>query len=56
MTDAQRNALTPAAGMVIYDTSSSEMQFYNGALWKNTGAGASSTWIDQNTGSVTLAP
>lgn len=34
MTTAQRNAIaTPASGLVIYNTDSNDLQFYNGTVW-----------------------
>lgn len=56
MSDTERNSLTPAGGMVIFDTTTSEMEFYNGSTWINTGGGSGGTWVDQTSGSVTLAP
>jgi len=32
-TTTQRNALTSAAGDVIYNTTDSKVQFYNGSSW-----------------------
>ncbi len=37
LTTAQRDALTPAAGMTIFNTTVSKMQVYNGTTWKNVG-------------------
>jgi len=34
-TTTQRNALTSAAGDVIYNTTDSKAQFYNGSSWSN---------------------
>ncbi len=33
MTTAQRDALTASAGMMIYNTTTNTMQFYNGSAW-----------------------
>jgi len=33
-TTAQRNALTPIAGDVIYNTSDSNINYYTGTQWK----------------------
>jgi hypothetical protein len=33
LTDAQRNALQPALGLMIYNISSDEIEYYNGAGW-----------------------
>jgi len=32
-TTTQRNALTSAAGDMIYNTTDSKVQFYNGSVW-----------------------
>jgi hypothetical protein len=32
-TTTQRNALTSAAGDIIYNTTDSKVQFYNGSAW-----------------------
>ena len=34
-TTTQRNALTSAAGDVIYNTTDSKVQFYNGSAWSD---------------------
>tara|TARA_B100000029_G_scaffold151718_1_gene146788 strand:- start:324 stop:515 length:192 start_codon:yes stop_codon:yes gene_type:complete len=34
-TTTQRNALTSAAGDVIYNTTTSTAQFYNGSAWSD---------------------
>tara|TARA_B100000214_G_scaffold365732_1_gene333840 strand:+ start:1100 stop:1291 length:192 start_codon:yes stop_codon:yes gene_type:complete len=34
-TTTQRNALTSAAGDIIYNTTLSKAQFYNGSTWKD---------------------
>ena len=34
-TTTQRNALTSAAGDVIYNTTDSKAQFYNGSSWSD---------------------
>jgi len=34
-TTTQRNALTSAAGDVIYNTTDSKLQFYNGSAWND---------------------
>ena len=34
-TTTQRNALTSAAGDVIYNTTDSKVQFYNGSTWSD---------------------
>lgn len=33
MTDAQRDALTAVTGMVIFNSDSGVLEFYNGATW-----------------------
>jgi hypothetical protein len=34
-TTTQRNALTSAAGDIIYNTTDSKAQFYNGSSWND---------------------
>lgn len=34
-TTTERNALTSAAGDVIYNTTDSKVQFYNGSAWSD---------------------
>ena len=34
-TTTERNALTPAAGWVLYNSTDSKLQVYNGATWDN---------------------
>ena len=34
-TTTERNALTSAAGDVIYNTTDSQVQFYNGSSWSD---------------------
>ena len=34
-TTTQRNALTSAAGDIIYNTTDSKVQFYNGSSWSD---------------------
>ena len=34
-TTTQRNALTSAAGDIIYNSTDSKAQFYNGSSWSN---------------------
>jgi uncharacterized protein (TIGR02145 family) len=35
MTEVQRNAITPAEGLIIYNTSTHQLNFYNGTKWVN---------------------
>ena len=35
---AQRNALPPETGQLIFNTDDFEVQFYNGTEWKNAGS------------------
>jgi len=37
LTTTQRDALTPASGMTIFNTTVTKMQVYNGTGWKNVG-------------------
>ncbi len=37
LTTAQRNALTAAAGMVIYNSTTTQLEIYNGAAWVAVG-------------------
>jgi hypothetical protein len=34
LTTAQRNALTAAAGMVIFNTTTTKLETYDGATWQ----------------------
>jgi len=45
LSDAQRAALTPANGMLLYDTTLSQMMFYNGS-WQPVAAGGGTTWFN----------
>jgi len=40
LTTAQRNALTPLSGMLIFNSTESEAQFYDGTNWQASGGGA----------------
>ena len=41
MTTTQRDAIgSPAAGLEIYNTTTNELQFFNGSIWQNTGVTA----------------
>jgi hypothetical protein len=42
LTDPQRAALTASAGMLIYNTTLSQPQYYNGSSWSILGSGGSS--------------
>ena len=33
-TDAERDALTPASGMIIYNTTTNKLNYYNGSAWR----------------------
>lgn len=61
MTSAQRTAIAaPAAGLMVYETSSNSFWFYNGTAWGQIGSGAASgSWTvngthiySNNTGNV----
>jgi len=45
LTDTQRAALTPGNGMLIYDTTLSQLMFYNGAWSTVTLAGGQGQWV-----------
>jgi len=48
LTTAQRNALTPANGMLIYNTTTSKVQQYIGGAWADvaSGSGTLSNWTE----------
>ncbi len=61
MTTAQKNAIvTPAAGLVVYETTTASLQVYNGSGWVQLGSGgATGPWLvngthiyNSNTGNV----
>jgi hypothetical protein len=60
MTSAQRLAITtPAAGLMVYETSTASFWFYNGTVWNQIGVGGVSPWTvsgsniyNSNTGNV----
>lgn len=60
MTSAQRLAITtPAAGLLVYETTTSSFWFYNGSVWNQIGTGGVSPWTvsgtniyNSNTGNV----
>ena len=43
MTTAQRDALTPIAGMIIYNTTTGTIQQYVSGAWENFGGGGGVT-------------
>lgn len=44
MTEAERDAIaTPATGLVVFNTTSNEVNFYNGTTWQSTASGAAFT-------------
>lgn len=49
LTTTQRNALTALSGMEIYNTTTSQVEFYNGSAWTSSGSGA----ITSLTGAIT---
>jgi len=62
MTTGQKNAIaTPASGLIVYDTTLSDVQFYNGSTWTSSGgvtviAGtANQITASASSGSVTLS-
>lgn len=44
LTTAERDALTPAEGMVIYNETDTVVQVYQGAAWVDYGGGGGGTW------------
>ena len=58
MTTTQRNAIvSPATGLIVYNTSLSEPEFWDGATWQamTGGAGAVSS-VSNSDGSLTISP
>ena len=64
MTTVQRNAITsPAEGLLIYNTSTQKINFYNGTLWEeNTSledgtvvSASGQTWLSKNLGANNIA-
>ncbi len=51
LTTAQRDALTPANGMVIYNTTTATGQVYQGGAWVSVGAAVDVTALTTTTGS-----
>lgn len=60
MTSAQRLVIaSPAAGLLVYETTTSSFWFYNGSVWNQIGTGGASPWTvsgttiyNSNTGNV----
>ena len=48
MTEAQRNLITPAEGLIIYNTSSKKPNYYDGSGWKNFDGTAANLAIGDN--------
>ena len=48
LTTAQKNALTPAAGMIVWDTTLSQLQLYDGSSWRQV-------IVDPQNSNLTLA-
>jgi len=44
MTETQRDALTPAAGEIIYNTTANQINFYDGSAWTLVGGGGLDRW------------
>ena len=55
MTTTQKNLITPATGLVVYDTTLNVLQFYNGSAWTNTGGGNTIYSADDTIGSGRVA-
>ena len=50
MTSAQRIAIaSPAAGLVVYETTTNSMWVYNGSVWVQQAAGGTSPWTTSGT-------
>ena len=49
LTTAQRDALTPANGMVIYNSTTSTVQVYQGGTWTSVGGGGGASDVDDLT-------
>ena len=57
LTDVQRNALTAAAGMLIYDTTTPALEYWNGSAWivlQNSTIGAALTRTNDTNVTLTL--
>jgi len=58
--DPASNISNPTTGLIAYDTTDNELQFYNGSAWTSAGGGGSSPWtvsgndIYYNTGAVSV--
>jgi len=53
MTTVQKNAITPATGLTLYDTDTNEFNYYNGSAW--VGLGSDSDGIYSGSGSLSGA-
>ena len=54
MTDAQRNGISPVTGLIIYNTTSNMIEFYNGTSWYrlNVGFSCGQPLVDSRDGHV----
>jgi hypothetical protein len=52
LTTAQRNALTPTAGMIIYNTTTTSQEVYNGTTWVSGSSRVASTRYSTDSGTA----
>ncbi len=56
MTTTQRNAIaSPATGLEIFNTTTNQIEFYNGSVWGGVGSGGGVSSLNSLTGAVTLS-
>lgn len=56
MTTTQRNAIpSPADGLQIFNTTTNQIEFYNGSVWGSVGSGSGVSSINTLTGAITLS-
>lgn len=56
VTTTQRDAISsPATGLMIYNTSTSTFQFYNGSSWGSIGAGAATITVKESDGTPNVS-
>lgn len=52
LTTTERDALTAAAGDLIYNVTESTVQFYNGSTWQNANGGITYSLVEAPTGTI----